>query len=92
MATQFFGALNDNMFRWLVVPLAKQQLAGGDDAQAAALALSVGLACFVVPYLVFAAVAGYLADRYSKRKVIVACKVAEIVMMSAGVIAIDTAN
>lgn len=92
LATQFFGALNDNMFRWLVVPLAKQQLAGGDDAQAAALALSVGLACFVVPYLVFAAVAGYLADRYSKRKVIVACKVAEIVLMSAGVIAIATAN
>lgn len=92
LATQFLGALNDNMFRWLVVPLAKEQLASGDDAQAAALALSVGLACFVVPYLLFAAPAGYLADRYSKRKVIVACKVAEIVLMAAGVVAIASGN
>ncbi|MEX2187771.1 MAG: MFS transporter [Pirellulales bacterium] len=91
LITQFLGALNDNMFRWLVVPLAKEQL-GDDNAQGAALALSVGLACFVVPYLLFAALAGHLADRYSKRTIIVACKIAEIVLMLCGVAAIAVGN
>lgn len=91
LVTQFLGALNDNMFRWLVVPLAKEQL-GGDNAQGAALALSVGLACFVVPYLLFAAVAGFLADRYSKRRIIVGCKVAEIVLMLCGTAAIASGS
>ncbi|HMP80203.1 MAG TPA: MFS transporter, partial [Pirellulaceae bacterium] len=36
----------------------------------------------VLPYLVFAIPAGWLADRFSKRHVIVCCKIAEIVIMS----------
>ncbi len=91
LVTQFLGALNDNMFRWLVVPLAKERL-GDDNAQGAALALSVGLACFVIPYLLFAALAGHVADRYSKRKIIVACKTAEIALMLCGVAAIALGN
>lgn len=81
LATQFFGAFNDNMFRWLAVPLAKGVISDTT-------ALSLGLACFTVPYLLFAAHAGFLADRYSKRKVIVACKVAEIGLMALGVLAV----
>jgi len=88
LGTQFFGALNDNMFRWLIVPIAKE-LVGRDDA---AIALSVGLACFVAPYLLLAAPAGYLADRFSKRNVIVACKISEIVIMTLGVAAILLGN
>ncbi|MCH5374480.1 MAG: MFS transporter, partial [Planctomycetes bacterium] len=81
LATQFFGAMNDNMFRWLAVPLAKGVIHPTT-------ALSLGLASFTLPYLLFAAHAGYLADRYSKRKVIVWCKVAEIVLMALGVLAV----
>jgi acyl-[acyl-carrier-protein]-phospholipid O-acyltransferase/long-chain-fatty-acid--[acyl-carrier-protein] ligase len=81
LATQFFGSFNDNMFRWLAVPLAKGVIP-------ATTALSLGLACFTLPYLLFAAHAGFLADRYPKRSVIVACKVAEIVLMALGVLAI----
>jgi len=81
LITQFLGALNDNMFRWLVVPIAKPVVG---DAEA----LSLGLACFTVPYLLLASPAGYLADRLSKRFVIVGCKVAEIVIMALGVAAI----
>ncbi len=33
------------------------------------LALSAGLACFVLPYILLAAPAGYLADRFCKRYV-----------------------
>ena len=84
LITQFLGAVNDNMFRWLVVPIGKE-IVGEEKAGAA---LAVGLACFVLPYLLLAAYAGYLADRFSKRTVIVGCKVAELVIMVLGVGAI----
>ncbi|MGE3317065.1 MAG: hypothetical protein AB7O26_18265, partial [Planctomycetaceae bacterium] len=54
LATQFLGAMNDNMFRWLAVPIAKPIL--GD-----AKALSLGLMSFTLPYLLLAAPAGFLA-------------------------------
>ena len=84
LATQFLGATNDNMFRWLVVPIGKE-IVGPDNA---AVALSAGLACFVLPYLLLAAPAGYLADRFSKRTVIVGCKLGELIIMLLGVGAI----
>ena len=94
MLTQFLGAANDNMFRWLVVPIGKDLLSNtsGDPEQAQSLALSIGLAGFVLPYLLLAAPAGYLADAFSKRKVIVGCKVAEVVIMLLGVVAIATGS
>jgi len=58
LATQFLGALNDNMFRWLVVPIGKTMV----GREHAAVALSAGLACFVLPYILLAAPAGYLAE------------------------------
>ena len=101
VATQFFVSLNDNMFRWLVVPIGKeligqswhqmpevvQQWMKPDD-----LALSLGLACFTLPFLMLVAPAGFLADRFSKRNVMIACKGAEIVVISLGVAAIAVGN
>ena len=101
MATQFFVSLNDNMFRWLVVPIGKELIgqSWGDMPEIVqqwmkpeTLALSLGLACFTLPFLVFAAPAGFLADRFSKRNVMVACKVAEIVVIGLGVAAILVGN
>jgi acyl-[acyl-carrier-protein]-phospholipid O-acyltransferase/long-chain-fatty-acid--[acyl-carrier-protein] ligase len=97
VATQFFVSLNDNMFRWLVVPIGKELIdkRWGDIPagvqhwmQPETLALSLGLACFTLPFLLFAAPAGFLADRFSKRNVMVACKMAEIVVVALGVAAI----
>ncbi|MEX0703532.1 MAG: acyl-[ACP]--phospholipid O-acyltransferase [Planctomycetales bacterium] len=85
LATQFLGAFNDNMFRWLVVPLA-QPVVGAAEA------LALGLVCFTIPYLLLATAAGYFADRFSKRTVIVGCKLAEIVIMALGVAAIVHGN
>ena len=76
VATQFFVSLNDNMFRWLVVPIGKELMDNAwHDMPAVVqrwmrpepLALSLGLASFTLPFLVFAAPAGFLADRFSKR-------------------------
>ena len=81
LVTQFLVTLNDNMFRWLVIPIGKQ-LMGEDNARTA------GSISFLLPFVLLAAPAGYLADRFSKRNVIVGCKVAEIVIVALGVLAI----
>ena len=92
LITQFLGAMNDNTFRWLIVPIGKEIVSRGlsDVEQRAAEGhvLAMGAVLFVLPYLLFASPAGYLADRFSKRTVIVGCKVAEIAIMIAGVAAI----
>jgi len=78
LATQFLGAMNDNMFRWLAVPIAQKVIGPGQ-------ALSLGLFCFTLPYLLLTTPAGYFADKFSKRSVIIGCKIAEIVIMVLGI-------
>lgn len=80
LLTQFLVAWNDNMFRWLIVPVGQRIAGEGSEATI----LAAGLACFVLPYVLLAAPAGWLADRFSKRNVIVGCKFAEIVIMALG--------
>lgn len=88
LATQFLGAMNDNMFRLLAIGIGTEMVAREQSSTVVA----AGLACFTLPYLLLAAVAGYLADRFSKRRVIVMCKVAEIVLMMLAVAAIYSQN
>ncbi|MBN1796111.1 MAG: MFS transporter [Sedimentisphaerales bacterium] len=82
-ATQFLGALNDNVFKLLVI-LCLIGLAGEQKATNIA---SLANAIFVVPYLLFLALAGRLADKYSKRNIIVISKIAELAVMSFAVAA-----
>jgi acyl-[acyl-carrier-protein]-phospholipid O-acyltransferase/long-chain-fatty-acid--[acyl-carrier-protein] ligase len=86
LLTQLLGAANDNMFRLLAIGIGSEHVAANQSS----LVVSVGLACFTLPYLLLASAAGYLADRFSKRTVIVLCKVAEIVIMALAVAAILT--
>ena len=79
--TQFLGALNDNIFKLLVI-MYLIGMRGRDSA--GAVASTVGVV-FVIPFLLFSALAGKWADRFSKRDIIVGAKVAELVVMLAGV-------
>src|ERR1051326_7870227 len=90
LTTQTLGTLNDNMFRWLAVPVGKHLLGGTEQDGVAA--LSWGIFWFTLPYLIFPTHAGWLADRFSKRAVIVWCKVAELVVMLLGLAAILSGN
>ncbi|MCI0642289.1 MAG: MFS transporter, partial [Gemmataceae bacterium] len=83
LLTQFLGTTNDNILRWLVIGLGKHY-AEYDHSTI----LAIGSGCLVVPYLLLAAPAGYLADRFSKREVIIKCKLAEIVIMALAIAAI----
>ena len=71
-ATQFLGALNDNVFKLLIILYLISPNMFGEDKAASVNA--VAGAVFVVPFLLFTAYAGKLADRFSKRNIIVAAK------------------
>jgi acyl-[acyl-carrier-protein]-phospholipid O-acyltransferase/long-chain-fatty-acid--[acyl-carrier-protein] ligase len=90
--TQFLGAANDSVLRWLVIGIGKEYVANGKIPFEASTVLAIGSGCFVLPYILFAAPSGYLADRFSKRTVIVACKVAEVIIMAFAVLAIVVGN
>ncbi len=85
LLTQLLTAVNDNVFRWLAIGIGKDYV----DPSHVGNILMAGTACFVIPYLVLAAPAGYLADRFSKRQVIIGCKIAEVVIMTLGIVAIS---
>lgn len=74
LLTQFLGATNDNILRWLVIGIGKEYVA----QEQISLVLAIGSACLVLPYILLAAVAGFLADRFGKRDVIRYCKIGEI--------------
>lgn len=91
----FLTAVNDSMFRWLIVPIGKQQFQermGWAEEDAGSVVLSLGLGCFMLPFVVFAPWAGWAADRYSKRSSIILLKIIEIVLMGAGLWAIHLAD
>jgi len=76
-ATQFLGAFNDNLFKQLVLLLAVVSAAGGESVDRQSLAAGV----FALPFILFSGFGGFLSDRISKRRIIVFCKMAEIVVM-----------
>ncbi len=76
--SQFCGALNDNVFKVLAI-LYLIHLHG---AAAAAPIASIAAVVFIVPFLLFSAAAGVLADRLSKRDILVFCKILEIGAMA----------
>ena len=92
LLTQFFTAFNDNMFRWLVVPVGQHILKVQGVEGADTKVLVYGAVFFTLPYLFLAPTAGFLADRFKKRNVIYLCKFAEIVIMSLGCLAIWWGN
>ena len=80
--TQFFGAFNDNVFKQMLLMLCAAYVKQSDSA--ADTWQSIAQFAFALPFVLFSGYAGYLADRYSKRTIVVLCKVAEIVVMMLG--------
>jgi len=85
--TQFFGAFNDNLFKQLVLLICVDYfLETGKNDQWAALLL------FALPFVLFSGFAGFLSDRMSKVHIVVAMKVAEIGVMTAGLLALHSTD
>ncbi|MEJ2602056.1 MAG: MFS transporter [Gammaproteobacteria bacterium] len=88
-ATQFLGALNDNVLRNGLVFLVTYQAVSIAALEPALLVnLSAGL--FILPFFLFSALAGQLADKYDKAMLIRRIKLAEIGLALVAVVAILT--
>lgn len=86
-ATQFLGAFNDNLFRTAMTFLVVYRLLAHDAAGAGLVAtLAAGL--FILPYFLFSSLAGQIADVHDKAAVARWVKIAEIVIMAVGVLAL----
>ena len=78
--TQFLGAINDNVFKFAFTSLVTFQAArfSGVDPKTAAFLIT---AVFILPFLLFSATAGQLADKYDKARLMRLVKSFEIVVM-----------
>ncbi len=78
--TQFFGAFNDNIFKnALVIFIA---FVAVKDSEYAEILVTLVAFLFILPYFLFSALAGQIADKYNKAAVIRIVKIVEIIVMS----------
>ena len=78
--TQFLGAFNDNLFRnALVVSVTYGAAAAASDRSGLISNLAMGLS--ILPFFLFSALAGQLADKYEKSKLIRQTRLAEVILM-----------
>jgi 1-acyl-sn-glycerol-3-phosphate acyltransferase len=82
--TQFLGAFNDNVFKNALVIFVTFQAAGLTDAGVNTL-INTAAGLFILPFFLFSAFAGQLADKFEKSQIIRRIKLAEIgIMLLAG--------
>ncbi|HYX36235.1 MAG TPA: MFS transporter [Oligoflexus sp.] len=81
--TQLLGAFNDNLFKnALVILVSAKGLTFMGLSPAIVITIISGL--FILPFFVFSAFAGQLADKYSKTRIIHIVKLAEVFIMLLG--------
>lgn len=78
--TQFFGAFNDNVFKnALFILIAFQSIYSGSSNSNTI--INIAAILFIFPFFIFSAIAGQIADRYEKSKLIRIIKLTEIAIM-----------
>ena len=89
-ATQFLGAFNDSLFKQAVVLFVTFQLFSNPAQETQFSSIAQGL--FILPFFLFSALAGQLADDHDKARLIRIIKLAEIGIMIVGGAGIMLAN
>jgi acyl-[acyl-carrier-protein]-phospholipid O-acyltransferase/long-chain-fatty-acid--[acyl-carrier-protein] ligase len=82
--TYFIGVFNDNFFKQTALLMAVA--AGKSELQ------SFAAAIFTLPFILFAAQAGWCADRFSKRSVVISAKLFELLAMIFGALGVLYGN
>jgi len=77
--TQFLSAVNDNLFRnALIVYITYRE---AEVSRSTEILVSLAIALFILPYFLFSATAGQLADKYEKSRLIRYVKLWEVLAM-----------
>jgi len=84
MATQFFNAFNDNLYKTALVLFVVYQVYNSEQSEATFSAVASGI--FILPFVVLSALAGQLADTRDKAAIIRVVKLCEIGWASLGVV------
>jgi acyl-[acyl-carrier-protein]-phospholipid O-acyltransferase/long-chain-fatty-acid--[acyl-carrier-protein] ligase len=77
--TQFLGAFNDNAYKMIVSLFAVEAAVNAGNGGSGYLSLAG--AVFILPFFLFSGYAGYIADVYNKRSVLIVTKSFEIIAM-----------
>ena len=80
---QFLGAFNDNVFKQALVILLAYQTASY-TAMSSDTLQNLAQALFVLPFFLFSATAGQLADKYEKSRLITITVAIELAVMALG--------
>jgi len=89
MGTQFQGAFSDNVLKQLVIFLVMAQHLPKDELNR--VVANAGTV-FAVPFLLFSMFGGWMADRFSKRHVMIGVKAMEIAIMIFATLALASRN
>ena len=88
---QFLGAMNDNVFKQALVILLAYQTASFTTMSSDTLQ-NLAQALFILPFFLFSATAGQLADKYEKSRLITVTVAIELAVMLLGAIGLFTRN
>src|SRR3954466_1841139 len=88
---QFLGAMNDNLFKQALVILLAYQTASFTTMSSDTLQ-NLAQALFVLPFFLFSATAGQIADKYEKSTLITVTVAIELACMALGTVGLITRN
>lgn len=91
IATQFQGAFNDNLFKFLVVyflvALSQDAITGQRNEAITDKTIAIATMIFSLPFILFPGIFGSLSDRFSKQRIALWSKYIELAIMAMGVAA-----
>ena len=90
--TQFLGAFNDNLLRNALVVLVTFKLTADKLPTDPKTITTLASALLILPYVIFSSIAGELADKYERSRLMVYTKVLEILVMSCAIYGFWTNN
>ena len=80
--TQFFGALNDNVYKQSLLLVITYGLI--QQSTNVSMLNNVAALLFILPYFIFSATAGQIADKFERAKLVQSIKILEIIIMLIG--------
>jgi len=86
--TQFLGAFNDNVFKNYLIIMITYHIVGADVN----MLTNLSAALFILPFFIFSASAGQIADKYEKACLIRCLKAFEIAVMGLAAVGFYTQN
>lgn len=84
--TQFFGALNDNIFKNATIIFITYKLSQNINVVSLKIIITIATGIFILPFFLFSGLAGQLSEKFEKARLTKIVKFIEILLMSSVVL------